>query len=119
VVGDVNLAEPNALIRFAGDRVSAGTIGEELPPGYQRAEFWYSHGFVDRIVARPHLRDEIITLLDFLVAPGTQSVTDVSAAQPSWTRSIFSVLTGARSSESDGETRNADGELPRGDTNHG
>jgi acetyl-CoA carboxylase carboxyl transferase subunit beta len=119
VVGDVNLAEPNALIRFAGDRVSAGTIGEELPPGYQRAEFWYSHGFVDRIVARPHLRDEIITLLDFLVAPGTQSATDVSAAQPSWTRSIFSVLTGARSSENDGETRNSDGELPRGDTNHG
>jgi acetyl-CoA carboxylase carboxyl transferase subunit beta len=74
VVGDVNLAEPNALIRFAGDRVSAGTIGEELPPGYQRAEFWLSHGFVDRIVARSHLRDEIITLLDFLVAPGTQNV---------------------------------------------
>jgi len=121
VVGDVNLAEPNALIRFAGDRVSAGTIGEELPPGYQRAEFWFSHGFVDRIVARSHLRDEIITLLDFLVAPGTQNVAEAApaAAQSSWTRSIFSVLTGVRSGETDGEARNSDGEQPRGDTNHG
>ena len=120
VVGDVNLAEPNALIRFAGDRVSAGTIGEELPPGYQRAEFWFSHGFVDRIVSRTHLRDEIITLLDFLVAPGTQNVAEAApGAQSSWTRSIFSVLTGARSGETDGEARSSDGEQPRGDTNHG
>jgi acetyl-CoA carboxylase carboxyl transferase subunit beta len=119
VVGDVNLAEPNALIRFAGDRVSAGTIGEELPPGYQRAEFWFSHGFVDRIVARPQLRDEIVTLLEFLVAPGAQGATEVAAPQPSWTRSIFSALTGVRSGENDGELRNSDGEQPRGDNNHG
>ena len=119
VVGDVNIAEPNALIRFAGDRVSAGTIGEELPPGYQRAEFWYSHGFVDRIVARSGLRDEIITLLEFLVAPGALVATEAPAPQSSWTRSIFSVLTGARSGENDGETRGSDGEQPRGDTNHG
>ena len=118
VVGDVNIAEPNALIRFAGDRVSAGTIGEELPPGYQRAEVWYSHGFVDRIVARSGLRDEIITLLEFLVAPGALVATE-AAPQSSWPRSIFSVLTGARSGENDGETRGSDGEQPRGDTNHG
>ena len=49
-LGDVNVAEPNALIGFAGARVSAGTIAEELPPGFQRAEFLFSHGFVDRIV---------------------------------------------------------------------
>jgi len=119
VVGDVNLAEPNALIRFAGDRVSAGTIGEELPPGYQRAEFWFSHGFVDRIVARPQLRDEIVTLLEFLVAPGAQGATEVATPQPSWTRSIFSALTGVRSGENDGGLRNSDGEQPRGDNNHG
>jgi acetyl-CoA carboxylase carboxyl transferase subunit beta len=65
-VGDVNIAEPNALIGFAGARVSAGTIAEELPPGFQRSEFLLSHGFIDRIVARSDLRDEIATLLRLL-----------------------------------------------------
>ena len=50
-MGDVNLAEPNALIGFAGARVGAGTIGQELPPGFQRSEFLFRHGFVDRVVA--------------------------------------------------------------------
>ena len=50
-VGDVNIAEPDALIGFAGARVTAGTIAAELPPGFQRAEFLFSHGFVDRVVA--------------------------------------------------------------------
>jgi acetyl-CoA carboxylase carboxyl transferase subunit beta len=68
-LGDVNLAEPNALIGFAGARVSAGTIAEELPPGFQRAEFLFTHGFVDRVVARPDLRDELTGLLDVLVPP--------------------------------------------------
>ena len=65
-VGDVNVAEPNALIGFAGARVSAGTIATELPPGFQRAEFLFSHGFVDRVVARSALRDELTALLDLL-----------------------------------------------------
>jgi hypothetical protein len=58
-MGDVNLAEPNALIGFAGARVGAGTIGVELPPGFQRSEFLFSHGFVDRVVARADLRREL------------------------------------------------------------
>ncbi len=65
-MGDVNLAEPNALIGFAGARVGAGTIGQELPPGFQRAEFLYRHGFVDRVVARPDLRRELAQLLRYL-----------------------------------------------------
>jgi len=65
-VGDVNVAEPNALIGFAGARVQAGTIAQELPPGFQRAEFLYTHGFVDRVVARPELRDELATILRLL-----------------------------------------------------
>ena len=65
-MGDVNLAEPNALIGFAGARVGAGTIGQELPPGFQRAEFLYRHGFVDRIVQRADLRQELAQLLRFL-----------------------------------------------------
>jgi acetyl-CoA carboxylase carboxyl transferase subunit beta len=68
-VGDVNLAEPNALIGFAGARVSAGTIAAELPAGFQRAEFLFSHGFVDRIVARAALRDEVAAILAYLVPP--------------------------------------------------
>ena len=65
-VGDVNVAEPNALIGFAGARVQAGTIAQELPPGFQRAEFLFSHGFVDRVVPRSQLRDELAGLLRHL-----------------------------------------------------
>ena len=67
VLGDVNIAEPNALIGFAGARVSAGTIAQELPPGFQRSEFLFEHGFLDRVVARAELRGEIAALLGFLV----------------------------------------------------
>lgn len=65
-LGDVILAEPGALIGFAGARVAAGTIAEELPPGFQRAEFLFEHGFVDRIVHRARLREEIAALLRLL-----------------------------------------------------
>ncbi len=68
VLGDVNIAEPNALIGFAGARVSAGTIAQELPPGFQRSEFLFEHGYLDRIVHRSELRPEIATLLRYLVA---------------------------------------------------
>ena len=67
VLGDVNLAEPNALIGFAGARVTAGTIAQELPPGFQRSEFLFEHGFVDRVVHRSTLRTELAGLLRFLV----------------------------------------------------
>ncbi len=66
-MGDINLAEPNALIGFAGARVGAGTIGQELPPGFQRAEFLFRHGFVDRVVERSDLRRELAQLLRFLI----------------------------------------------------
>jgi acetyl-CoA carboxylase carboxyl transferase subunit beta len=67
VLGDINLAEPNALIGFAGARVTAGTIAQELPPGFQRSEFLFEHGFLDRVIHRAELRAEISTLLKFLV----------------------------------------------------
>jgi acetyl-CoA carboxylase carboxyl transferase subunit beta len=69
-VGDVNVAEPDALIGFAGARVTAGTIAAELPPGFQRAEFLFSHGFVDRVVTRAELRDELAALLGLLPVRG-------------------------------------------------
>jgi acetyl-CoA carboxylase carboxyl transferase subunit beta len=67
VLGDINLTEPNALIGFAGARVSAGTIAQELPVGFQRSEFLFEHGFIDRIVHRSQLRAEIAMLLGYLV----------------------------------------------------
>jgi acetyl-CoA carboxylase carboxyl transferase subunit beta len=73
-MGDVNLAEPNALIGFAGARVGAGTIGQELPPGFQRSEFLFRHGFVDRVVARAELRRELAALLRYLVPSPTEAV---------------------------------------------
>ena len=73
-VGDVNIAEPDALIGFAGARVSAGTIAEELPPGFQRSEFLMRHGFIDRIVARADLRDELTTILSLLRPRGARPV---------------------------------------------
>jgi acetyl-CoA carboxylase carboxyl transferase subunit beta len=103
-VGDVNIAEPNALIRFAGDRVSSGTIGEELPPGYARAEFWVSHGFVDRIVPRAKLRGEIATLLSFLLAPAAAPETPQSTGFSP--RSFLSALTGALTGEGSGSLPN-------------
>ena len=66
VLGDVNLAEPNALIGFAGARVAAGTIAQELPPGFQRSEFLFEHGFIDRIVHRRDLRAAVAALLRFM-----------------------------------------------------
>lgn len=69
-VGDVNIAEPDALIGFAGARVTAGTIAAELPPGFQRAEFLFNHGFIDRVVARADLHDELARLLRLLPARG-------------------------------------------------
>lgn len=62
-LGDVILAEPGALMGFAGQRVIEGTINEKLPPGFQRAEFQLEHGFVDAIVPRTELKDTIARLL--------------------------------------------------------
>jgi len=64
-LGDVILAEPKAMIGFAGPRVIANTINAELPEGFQTAEFMLEHGFIDRIVPRADLRREIARLIDY------------------------------------------------------
>jgi acyl-CoA carboxylase subunit beta len=111
-VGDVNIAEPDALIGFAGARVTAGTIAAELPPGFQRAEFLFSHGFVDRVVARPELHDELAALLRLLPARGSfeepEPVEEVPAFRP------FSFLTTI--ADRVGELANGDGATPEGET---
>lgn len=62
-LGDITLAEPGALIGFAGPRVIEQTIGKKLPQGFQRAEYLYEHGFVDQIVPRDELKSTLTELL--------------------------------------------------------
>lgn len=66
MLGDVNIAEPNALIGFAGPRVIEQTVRQTLPEGFQRSEFLLEHGTVDMIVDRRFLRDRIASLLSML-----------------------------------------------------
>ena len=62
-LGDITLAEPKALIGFAGPRVIEQTIGQKLPEGFQRAEFLQEHGFVDKIVRREDMKEQLAKLL--------------------------------------------------------
>ncbi|QDY99511.1 acetyl-CoA carboxylase carboxyltransferase subunit beta [Nitratireductor mangrovi] len=74
MLGDVHIAEPGALIGFAGPRVIEQTIREKLPEGFQRAEYLMEHGMVDMVVPRPELRATIARLVKILVhAPATQA----------------------------------------------
>ncbi len=66
MLGDIIIAEPGALIGFAGPRVIKETIGEELPPGFQRSEYLLQHGMVDMIIDRRKLREVLIKLLSLL-----------------------------------------------------
>jgi acetyl-CoA carboxylase carboxyl transferase subunit beta len=65
MLGDVQIAEPGALIGFAGPRVIKQTIGQDLPPGFQRSEFLMEHGFIDVIVHRNELKNHISGILKF------------------------------------------------------
>lgn len=66
MLGDVNIAEPKALIGFAGPRVIKQTIGKDLPEGFQKSEFLIEKGFVDFIVNRKELRAKILQLVDYM-----------------------------------------------------
>ena len=63
MLGDVILAEPNALIGFAGPRVIEQTIGQKLPEGFQKSEFLLEHGFIDRIVEREEMKEVLVSIL--------------------------------------------------------
>jgi len=66
MLGDINIAEPNALIGFAGPRVIKETIGKDLPEGFQRSEFLEDHGFVDMIVERKDLKGKVSQLIEYM-----------------------------------------------------
>lgn len=78
MLGDFNIAEPNALIGFAGPRVIKETIGKDLPKGFQRSEFLQEHGFVDFIVNRQEAKEKISNLLSVICDKKTKSRTDES-----------------------------------------
>lgn len=69
MLGDLNVAEPGALIGFAGQRVIEQTIRQKLPEGFQRAEFLLEHGFLDAVVPRKDLKSYLVRALDFMTTP--------------------------------------------------
>jgi len=66
MLGDINIAEPNALVAFAGPRVVKDTTGKELPEGFQRSEFLLEHGFLDKIIERKNLKEQINLYIDLI-----------------------------------------------------
>jgi acetyl-CoA carboxylase carboxyl transferase subunit beta len=67
MLGDVQIAEPGALIGFAGQRVIEQTIREKLPEGFQRAEYLLAHGMIDMVVPRSELKEKLALLISYLV----------------------------------------------------
>ncbi len=82
MLGDVQIAEPNALIGFAGARVIEQTIREKLPEGFQRAEYLLDHGMIDRVTPRGKLRDELISVVRMLMGLDMAVLADLPAPTP-------------------------------------
>jgi len=82
MLGDINIAEPKALIGFAGPRVIEQTIRETLPEGFQRSEFLLEHGMLDFVVERSKMRETLIQCLRFMVNPGLVSPAPAPAPAP-------------------------------------
>jgi len=74
MLGDILIAEPKALIGFAGPRVIQDTIRQELPAGFQRSEFLLEHGFVDMVVERKNLRAALTQLLGYFADAATEAI---------------------------------------------
>ncbi len=78
MLGDLNIAEPGCLIAFAGKRVIQATVKEELSSDFQTSEFVLQHGFVDRIVHRKDLKNEIVKLLEILLKKNSDVNSELS-----------------------------------------
>ncbi len=77
MLGDINVAEPNALIGFAGPRVIEQTVREKLPEGFQRSEFLQEHGAIDMIIHRRDIREKIASILAMLTANKVVSMPEI------------------------------------------
>ncbi len=82
MLGDVHIAEPNALICFAGPRVIEQTIREKLPEGFQRAEYLLDHGMLDRVTKRSDMKDELVTIIRMLMGLPPAIKGDLPAPTP-------------------------------------
>ena len=82
MLGDVHIAEPNALICFAGPRVIEQTIREKLPEGFQRAEYLLDHGMLDRVTERRHMKEELVTITRMLLGLHPAVKGDLPAPAP-------------------------------------
>jgi len=113
MLGDVHLAEPGALIGFAGPRVIEQTIREKLPDGFQRAEYLLEHGMVDRVVHRhdlPSVIARIVRLLSNIpeeTVDDLPAIEDASSDEPEESREL--VVTDAEDATAETEPRPADG----------
>ena len=81
MLGDVNIAEPGALIGFAGARVIEQTVRETLPEGFQRAEYLHEHGIVDMVVKRTDMRATLARLIDLLLPKAPVPETTLAQAE--------------------------------------
>ena len=87
MLGDVILAEPKALIGFAGPRVIEQTIRQKLPKDFQKSEFLLDHGMIDAIVDRRELKDYVVKLLNFMMNPEIHGESDIERARRAASRS--------------------------------
>ncbi len=78
-LGDIIIAEPEAIIGFSGPRVIEQTIRQKLPPGFQSSEFYMKHGFIDQVVHRKDLRKALIQILSFFNPAGRKNTEDTEA----------------------------------------
>ncbi|MGL6210866.1 MAG: acetyl-CoA carboxylase, carboxyltransferase subunit beta, partial [Paracoccaceae bacterium] len=85
MLGDVQIAEPNALICFAGPRVIEQTIREKLPEGFQRAEYLLDHGMLDRVTHRKQMKDELVAIIRMLTGQSPPIKGDLPAPEPTAT----------------------------------
>ncbi len=92
MLGDINVAEPDALIGFAGPRVIEQTVREKLPEGFQRSEFLQEHGAIDMIIDRREMRDKVANILAMLnpeISVDTVTVEESNQAQPEENPSVI------------------------------
>jgi len=81
MLGDIHIAEPNALVGFAGQRVIEQTVSEKLPEGFQRSEFLLEHGAIDMIVDRRELREKIASILSMLTHSEMKPIAEESVSE--------------------------------------
>jgi acetyl-CoA carboxylase carboxyl transferase subunit beta len=112
MLGDIQIAEPGALICFAGPRVIEQTIRERLPEGFQRAEYLLDHGMLDRVTARKDMRMELITITRLLLGLSPPIMGDLPPPGPGPSPSIPSAESGAGTDPAQGGGPKGTGQTP-------